>query len=61
MTRYLQRKGFVITQRKGSHMTLRNNSHVTVVPTGNKKLKIKTQLSILLYAGIDKKEFINDY
>ena len=46
MTRYLQRGEFVITQRNGSHMTLRNDCHVTVVPTGNKKLRIKTQLSI---------------
>ena len=54
MARYLQRKGFVITQRKGSHMTFRNVDLVTVVPAGNKKLRIKTQFSILLYAGIDK-------
>ncbi len=46
MARYLQRKGFVITQRKGSHMTFRNVDLVTVVPAGNKKLRIKTQFSI---------------
>ncbi|MCE2498488.1 MAG: type II toxin-antitoxin system HicA family toxin [Nitrosopumilaceae archaeon] len=61
MARYLQRKGFVITQRKGSHMTLRDGGLVTVVPAGNKKLRIKAQFSILLYAGIDKEEFIDDY
>lgn len=61
MSRYLQKKGFAITQRKGSHMTLRNEDLVTVVPAGNKKLKIRTQFSILLYAGICKEEFIDDY
>ena len=38
MTRYLQKKGFAITQRKGSHMTLRNEELVTVMPAGNKNL-----------------------
>ncbi len=42
-------------------MTLRNEDRVTVVPAGNKKLRIRTQFSILLYAGIDKEEFIDDY
>ena len=42
-------------------MTFRNVDLVTVVPAGNKKLRIKTQFSILLYAGIDKEEFIYDY
>ena len=41
MARYLQSKGFAITQRKGSHITLRNGDAVTVVPVGNKKLRIK--------------------
>ena len=61
MARYLQRKGFIITQRKGSHITLRNEDDVTVVPVGNKKLRIKTLFSILLYANISKEEFIGDY
>ena len=61
MARYLQSKGFAITQRKGSHITLRNGDVVTVVPVGNKKLRIKTLFSILLYAGISKEEFVGDY
>ena len=61
MIRYLQKKGFVIAHRKGSHPTLRNADRVTVVPVGNKKLRIGTQFSILLYAGIDKDLFINDF
>ena len=61
MARYLQKKGFAMTQRKGSHMTLRNKDLVTVVPAGNKKLRIRTQFSILLYAGICKEEFVDDY
>lgn len=61
IAKYLQRKGFVITQRKGSHMTLRNEDIVTVVPAESKKLRIKTQFSILLYAGIHKEEFVDDY
>jgi len=42
-------------------MTLRNKDLVTVVPAGNKKLRIRTQFSILLYAGICKEEFASDY
>ena len=61
MTRYLQRKGFVITRQSGSHIILRNVDHVTVVPVGNKKLRIGTQFSILLYAWIDKDLFSNEY
>ena len=61
MLRYLQRKGFVIVHRKGSHTTLQNGDRSTVVPAGSKKLKLGTQFSILLYAGIDKDLFINDY
>ncbi len=61
MVRYLQKKEFVITQRKGSHITLRNEDLVTVVPARNKRLKIRTQFSVLLYAGISKEEFTNDY
>lgn len=61
MTRYLQSKGFVITQRKGSHITLRNGNDVTVVPVGNKKLRTGTLFSILLYSNIGKEKFIDDY
>ena len=61
MIRYLQSKGFVITQRKGSHATLRNGNVVTVVPAGNKKMRIRTQFAILLYANISKEKFIEDY
>ena len=61
MTRYLQRKEFFITHRKGSHARLSNGERVTVVPVGNKKLKIGTQSSILLEAGIDKDLFLDDF
>ena len=60
MSRYLQKKGFAITRRKGSHMTLRSDDLVPVVPAGSKKPRIRTQFSILLYAGICKGEFIDD-
>lgn len=61
MVRYLQGRGFVIDHREGSHITLRSENTVTVVPAGNKKLKIKTLFSILLYADISKEKFVNDY
>ena len=61
MAKYLQSKGFVITQRKGSHITLRNGNVVTVVPVGNKKLRTGTLFSILLYANISKEKFVDDY
>ena len=48
-------------QRKGSHTTLQNGDRSTVVPAESKKLKLGTQFSILLYAGIDRDLFINDY
>ena len=40
---------------------LSNGEHVTIVPIGNKKLKIGTQFSILLEAGIYKDLFLNDF
>lgn len=61
MTRYLQRKGFVITRRKGSHLTLRKESVFTTVPAGNKMLLIGTQHGILSDVGITMEEFTNDY
>ena len=61
ITRYLQIKGFVITQRKGSHITLRNGNDITVVPVGNKKLRIKALFFILLYTNISKESFVDDY
>ncbi len=61
MTKYLQSKGFAITKRRGSHVTLRYKNIFTVIPLGSKRLKIRTQFSILLYAGISKEEFVNDY
>ena len=61
MVRYLQRKGFAITQRKGSHTTLKNSDTITIVPLGNKTLPIGTQHKILSYAGISREEFVYDY
>ncbi|MDI1496016.1 MAG: HicA toxin domain-containing protein [Cenarchaeum symbiont of Oopsacas minuta] len=61
MIKYLQNEGFIITQRKGSHATLRNGNIITVVPVGNKKMRVKTQFAILLYANISKEKFIDDH
>ena len=61
MVRYLQRKGFVITQRKGSHATLKNSDTITIVPLGNKILPIGTQHKILSYADISREEFVYDH
>lgn len=61
MIRYLQKQGFIIVQRKGSHVTLRKENVVTVIPAGNKKMRIKTQFAVLLYANISKEKFADDH
>ncbi len=61
MTRYLQRKGYVIICRKGSHIMLRKEDVITTVPAGIKTLGIGIQYAILTDVSISKTEFINDY
>ena len=61
LVKYLNKKGFVISRRKGSHVVLKSpNSYRVTVPL-HKELDRGTLLEILAEAGIDKKEFLEEW
>ena len=59
--KFLAKEGFEVNHQKGSHVQLRKDNLLVTVPDhGNKILKVKTTLSILKQAQIDKKYFLEN-
>ncbi|MCH2188266.1 type II toxin-antitoxin system HicA family toxin [Candidatus Gracilibacteria bacterium] len=57
--KYMLAEGFEISHQKGSHVQLKKGStRITIPDHGNKILNIKTILSILKQAGVDKNDFL---
>lgn len=59
--KFLLKEGFTQHHKKGSHIQLRKNDKFVTVPFhGKKTLKIKTTISILRQAGVDKDYFLDN-
>ena len=58
---FLKKEGFEVHHQKGSHIQLRKNGNFITVPYhGNKNLRMRTTLSILRQAGIEKQYFLDN-
>lgn len=61
MLDFLLKQDFVIHHQKGSHIQLRKAAFFITLPYhGKKVLKVKTTLSILKQAGIEKEFFLQN-
>ncbi len=57
--KFLKKQGFEVSHQKGSHVQLKKDDlFVTVLDHGKKILNVRTLLSILNQAGIDRKQFL---
>jgi predicted RNA binding protein YcfA (HicA-like mRNA interferase family) len=61
MVRYLERKGFFMARQRGSHVLMKSpDGHRVTVPL-HPELGRGTLLAILSEAGIERKEFVEEW